>query len=206
MPTERLFAARPRTTMIRAFRVSPLVAAAVGVSLAGCASKATTQEVVAPAAASTAPPTTKKSADPGKDDSGVVESKCTPVGDITKATAKVEVDASEFKYIVDSESTKGGLVGFTVKNTGNQDHEVVIARAKDTETLPKNPDGTVNEDGIPTEDFIGEVEKFPAGESCTGVFDLKPGNYVLFCAIDGTRDKGEQNHFVRGMRSNLKVT
>ena len=91
-------------------------------------------------------------------------------------------------------------------NGGDEPHELVVVRADGVGAIPTNDDGSVDEEAIPAEDLIGEVEPFPAGETCTGVFDLAPGDYVLFCAIVETEPDGTvEDHFANGMATTISV-
>ena len=48
---------------------------------------------------------------------------------------------------------------------------------------------------------------FPAGEACAGVFDMTPGDYVLFCAIVEEEPDGTvENHYELGMKTQVTVS
>ncbi|HTE68028.1 MAG TPA: hypothetical protein VK942_04600 [Actinomycetes bacterium] len=85
-----------------------------------------------------------------------------------------------------------GTVAFETHNLGAEPHELVVVRADNPATLPQAADGTVDEQKLRAGALIGEVEAFPAKQTCAGTFALTPGRYALFCNIleteaDGTR-------------------
>jgi len=99
-----------------------------------------------------------------------------------------------------------GTITFEARNLGTEPHELVVVRAADPAALPKAADGTVDERQLPEGALIGEVEAFPAGQTCAGTFELAAGRYALFCNLLETEADGtEQNHYANGMRSSLEV-
>ena len=89
---------------------------------------------------------------------------------------------------------------------GDANHEVLVIKADDYEALPKNANGTIEEDQLASGDVIGEVERFPAKSQCSGVFDLAPGTYQLVCNIEFTNGPTVVSHAGRGMHLALTVT
>jgi hypothetical protein len=70
----------------------------------------------------------------------------------------------------------------------------------------KAADGTVDEHQLPKGAFIGEIEAFPAKQTCTGTFALTPGRYALFCNLLETEADGtKQNHDANWMRTGFEV-
>jgi hypothetical protein len=99
-----------------------------------------------------------------------------------------------------------GTITFDANNTGEDAHELVVVRADDPEALPRAADGTVDEEKLPEGAFIGEIEAFPAKQTCTGTFTLTPGRYALFCNILETEADGtKENHYTNGMRTSFDV-
>jgi hypothetical protein len=136
------------------------------------------------------------------------EAKCTPVGDINTASSQLDLQLAEWA-ITGASTAKAGQLGIVAKNIGEDAHEVVVAQVNSVSVLDaaKAADGSVDEAKLPSGAVIGEVEGFPSGETCSGVFDLKPGNYVLFCNIVDTEADGTvEAHFAKGMHTNLTVT
>jgi hypothetical protein len=115
------------------------------------------------------------------------------------------VTLAEWSVDPAEESVPSGAVQLVAFNQGEDAHEVVVVKGDDPSALPLGDDGTVDEDALPAGDFIGEIEAFPAGGSCNGVFDLEPGSYVLFCNIQETEDGVVENHFELGMRTTIRV-
>jgi hypothetical protein len=95
---------------------------------------------------------------------------------------------------------------FQARNTGADPHELVIVRGDNPTSLPLSADQTVDEGKLPKGAFIGEIEAFPAKQTCTGTFTLRPGRYVLFCNILEQEAGVEENHFQKGMRTTVTVT
>ena len=94
-----------------------------------------------------------------------------------------------------------GTVTFEARNTGEDAHELVVVRAADPASLPLAADGTVDEDKLPEGAFVGEIEAFPAKQTCPGTFELAAGSYALFCNILETEaDGAKENHYANGMR------
>jgi uncharacterized cupredoxin-like copper-binding protein len=135
--------------------------------------------------------------------SGVAE--CVPVGDSAAADETVGVTLDEWSVTPDTESVAAGSVTFDVANDGEDAHELVIVRADDVASLPLNADDIVDEEALPEGAFIGEVEAFPAGDSCEGTFELEPASYALFCNIVEEEEGEIENHFQLGMSTEFTV-
>ena len=81
-----------------------------------------------------------------------------------------------------------------------------VLRAADPASLPLAADGTVDEDKLPEGAFVGEIEAFPAGQSCTGTFELPAGSTALFCDLLETEaDGSKENHYANGMRTRFEA-
>jgi hypothetical protein len=131
---------------------------------------------------------------------------CKPVGDAGKADSKLAVDLAEWSVLPVRPDASAGTITFEARNLGTEPHELVVVRAADPAALPKAADGTVDERQLPEGALIGEVEAFPAGQTCAGTFELAAGSYALFCNLLETEADGtEQNHYANGMRSNFEV-
>jgi uncharacterized cupredoxin-like copper-binding protein len=130
---------------------------------------------------------------------------CEPAGDSSTADSTVAVTLDEWSVTPESESAAAGTVTFEVANEGEHAHELVVVRADDVASLPLGDEETVDEEGLESGAFIGEVEAFPPGESCEGTFELEPANYVLFCNI-AEQEHGEiENHFQNGMAAEFTI-
>jgi hypothetical protein len=135
--------------------------------------------------------------------SGTAE--CTPFGEGRIADTEVDVVLDEWRVSPEETSMETGAVEFELTNVGEDEHELAVTEGT-IDDLPLAEDDTVDipaleEDGS----FVGEVEAFPAGAECTGVFDLEPGRYVLFCNLVHEEAEGVENHFQEGMATEIVV-
>jgi hypothetical protein len=138
--------------------------------------------------------------------SGPEVAACKPVGDAGKADTKVAVRLAEWSVAPVPASVKPGTITFEASNVGADAHELVVVRADDPAALPRAGDGTVDETKLPAGAFVGEVEPFPAKQSCQGTFTLAAGRYALFCNILETEADGtKENHYANGMRTSFQV-
>jgi uncharacterized cupredoxin-like copper-binding protein len=118
--------------------------------------------------------------------------------DVTVTLQEWSVEAAE-------SSVTAGDVRFVAKNEGEEPHELVVVRADSPDELTVE-DGKVAEDALPDGALIGEIEPFPAGQTCERSFELAAGNYVLFCNIVEQEDGRLESHFENGMRTQLVVS
>jgi plastocyanin len=130
---------------------------------------------------------------------------CKPVGTPSADASKVEVELTEWAVRPATTAINPGQVTFQARNTGADPHELVIVRGDNPTSLPLAADQTVDEGKLPKGAFIGEIEAFPAKQTCTGTFTLSPGRYVLFCNILEQEAGVEENHFQKGMRTTVTV-
>jgi hypothetical protein len=135
-----------------------------------------------------------------------VASECEPVGDISTADVEVDVELSEWLITAPPEA-EGGAVGVVAKNIGAEPHEVVVIQLDSAADLPLDEIGALDESALPEGALIGEIEPFPAGDTCTGVFELAAGPYVLVCNIVETEEDGTvESHLALGMVTELTIT
>jgi hypothetical protein len=135
------------------------------------------------------------------------EPRCVPVGDDSEADQTLEVELSEWAIVPRSSEVSAGKVNIVARNIGEEPHEVVVVRGSDPASLPRDDKGTFDEEAYGEERVLGEIESFPAGETCNGVFDLEPGDYLLVCNITEVEESGEhESHFDEGMVVELTVT
>lgn len=118
-----------------------------------------------------------------------------------------EVDVSLFEWNVEPTPTSvdAGEVTFTATNDGGEAHEMVVVKGIAPEDLPLNDDGSVNEDALPADAFMGEVEEIEPGDSDSVSFDLDAGEYTIFCNIVETDNGETESHFDQGMVSTITV-
>ena len=118
----------------------------------------------------------------------------------------VQVRLVEFQLTPNAADTKSGKTEFDVRNMGTTQHEMVMVRADSIDQLPKKPDGSIDEDQIPEASKVGETGEFTANSTKHLTFNLKAGNYVLFCNIVQNTAAGPVSHFARGMHAQISVT
>ena len=130
-------------------------------------------------------------------------SACEPVGD--GGGTEVAVTLDEWSLAAAPASAPAGKVTFEVRNGGGEPHEFVVVRGVAPDALTV-VGGKVDEAALPDGAFIGEVEAFPAGETCEGTFELAGGSYTLFCNIVEEHDGQPESHFEEGMVATFEVS
>jgi hypothetical protein len=136
-----------------------------------------------------------------------VAGECVPVGDLAEADTRVNVDLTEWAIDLETNTAPAGAIGFVAQNNGEEPHEIVVVQGVEPNDLPLDDDGALVEDELPAGALIGEIEAFPAGTSCSGVFDLTPGEYTLVCNIVEEEEGGEHEaHLAEGMVTTFTVT
>ena len=128
---------------------------------------------------------------------------CRPVGEDLEADVELAVTLDEWDVVPDSGSVSAGTVAFVAANEGEEPHELVIVKGTPDDLTIE--DGQVQEDALPEGALIGEIEAFPAGDTCSGTFELEPGDYVLFCNIVMEHDGEQESHVELGMVNTLTV-
>ena len=139
---------------------------------------------------------------------GAAFSGCKTEGTATGTpTEEVVLMLGEFTIKPSTPQVKAGLIGFKAENVGAEEHEVVIVKGDNSESLPTHADGALDEDKLPEGALIGEIEGFPSGQVCSGTFKLAAAKYVLLCNIVETEPNGEKEaHFAEGMHTPFTVT
>jgi len=136
-----------------------------------------------------------------------IAAECVPVGDRDDADATVGVRLGEWVIDLATDEVAAGAVLFEADNVGAEPHELVVIRGVAPGDLPLDEHGALDESGLPDGALIGEIEPFPGGEDCWGVFDLEPDEYTLVCNIVETEEGGEvESHLEEGMVTTLTVT
>jgi hypothetical protein len=100
---------------------------------------------------------------------------------------------------------QAGTVTLRAVNKGQDAHELVVVKTDQPSALPLGADGTVDEAKLPAGALVGEVEAFPAGQTCTGTFDLRLGTYAFFCNLLEQEAGKAENHYALGMRTSFQV-
>jgi hypothetical protein len=90
---------------------------------------------------------------------------------------------SEFTIAAPKKAVRSGYVTITANNVGGESHELVIVRGTDGESLPKRPDGSLDEEKITPSNKVGEIENVAAGSQKSRAFDLVAGDYLAVCNL-----------------------
>ncbi len=131
---------------------------------------------------------------------------CDPFGNSANADTTVTLTLAEFSVTPDQPSAPAGTVHFAIENAGAEVHEVVVVRAASIQELPLDGDGALDEAALEPGALVGEVEGFPAGETCDGTFELTAGDYVLLCNLVEEEGGTAEAHLAEGMAVTFTVT
>src|SRR3954462_5618387 len=99
-----------------------------------------------------------------------------------------KVTLSEFKVSPSPKSISAGKVTFSVKNAGDDEHELVIIKTSTSASKLKVSSGRASERGK-----VAEVDDIAGGRSKSKTVTLKKGHYALICNLPG--------HYQQGMRA-----
>jgi uncharacterized cupredoxin-like copper-binding protein len=105
-------------------------------------------------------------------------------------TDRVTLD--EFSVKASPKTITAGKIKFAVKNSGSDEHELVILKTKTAASKLKVSGGRARVSGE-----VAEIEDIAAGKSKSKTITLKKGHYVLICNLPG--------HYQQGMRADLTV-
>lgn len=135
-----------------------------------------------------------------------IDSFAAPRVEIPEGTTAVEVTATEYEFDFDADAIEDGNIAFVLKNEGEEDHELAVARVTedfDIEDVLAGEGGGEGELPPGVEELMGSTFTQP-GESANLVFDeeLAPGRYVMVCFVQ--TDDGE-SHAALGMHSEFQV-
>jgi uncharacterized cupredoxin-like copper-binding protein len=110
----------------------------------------------------------------------------------------VNVRLKDFEVRRDAAVVPAGTVSFRILNQGPTTHEFIVVRTdRAPDRLPLQSDGlTVNEDA-PGIDLLDEVDGLDIDDRQTLALRLAPGNYVMYCNLEG--------HYLGGMHASLAV-
>jgi len=115
----------------------------------------------------------------------------------SKASENPTFVLDEWSVVPPKDPVRAGNVKITTTNNGKETHELVFVQAADAAALPKNADGSVDEDKIPESKKAGEIEDIKAGTTTTKSLNLPKGDYVAFCNV--VEDMGNGNMGSGGM-------
>jgi uncharacterized cupredoxin-like copper-binding protein len=109
----------------------------------------------------------------------------------------LSIKLSNFRMTPALNVAPAGRVTISARNVGTVEHELIVARVdSDSENLAAKGD-RVDEDGLGAR-VLGEISELKPTAAGAKTFDLKPGNYILFCNLPG--------HFKLGMFGRLSVS
>jgi len=186
---------------------SAATTAAPAASDTATTSPASTEAATTEAAATTAGAASTAASASGGSSTGKTCS--SPLGDISTAKTTLTYQLDSFSITGPATvSAAAGPIGFDLTNVAKgAQHEFRIIQGDSYASLPKNANGTVDETQLPAGADLGVVAKFPGdGTTCTGVFDLKPGKYVLICNIEFKNGPTIISHAGKGMHLDFTVT
>jgi hypothetical protein len=193
--------------MGKSFRVTVAAIAMLGLVAAACSDDGAEVRDIGGEGSSSASASGSASASTSGPASGSGNAECEPVGDIQSADTRVSVLLDEWVVDVGAPTAPAGSVGFVNENVGGEPHELVVVRGVSPTDLPLDSDGALDEGALPEGALVGEVEAFPAGETCDGVFELSADEYTLLCNIVETEENGEvESHLNQGMVTTFTVT
>jgi uncharacterized cupredoxin-like copper-binding protein len=120
------------------------------------------------------------------------------VGPAAAPPAVLPVVERDFAIQTQAAATAGGLVDFTVSNTGPSPHEFLIFQADQNPADLPLKDGRVDEESDQITKVFDSGDNITPGASKTFHAALSPGKYVLVCNLPG--------HYLAGMHTALIVT
>lgn len=106
----------------------------------------------------------------------------------------VQVELTEWTVKPSATSAQAGSATFEARNTGNEEHELVVIKSDLAPDALPVADDRVNEDEV---DVAGEIHDMEPGGSDSETFDLSAGKYVLIC--------NEPGHYMNGMFTAFEV-
>lgn len=116
----------------------------------------------------------------------------TPPAKAEQGNSALKVGMSEMKFTPSALEVAAGPVKVTAVNDGKVEHELVIIKTNRAPDAMPIKDDEVDETGA-----IGEIPDVPAGVTKSETFDMKPGRYVILCALPG--------HYEGGMYGTMTV-
>jgi hypothetical protein len=130
--------------------------------------------------------------------------------EIPASVTPVDIAMGEFAFAMDSSAVRNGNIALAVQNSGEQDHEAVIARIEEDANLDELvPEIAESADGE-TPEGVEEIVAFGAyepGETGNVVFaePLEPGRYAVLCFFPDVTDPEHTPHALKGMFAEFTV-
>jgi hypothetical protein len=131
---------------------------------------------------------------------------CRPVGNLADADREVDLQLTEWT-IEGATTVAAGRIGFAAKSIGKENHELLILRVASVADLPRTELGSLDATRLDDDAVAGRIGAFRPGQTCTGVFDLEPGDYVLMCnLVEPEVDRTIEVHLAEGQAVSFTVT
>ncbi len=116
---------------------------------------------------------------------------------------QVKVTLGEWTVAPSPRTVPAGLIYFLVENRGlEHPHELVVAKTDLDSNQLSHIAGVVEESKV---EIIGRIEEFAINSTASGVMNLSPGNYALFCNLTELTDKELDSHYLMGMHTSFTV-
>jgi len=124
--------------------------------------------------------------------------------EIPEGVDVVDLELNEFSFEFDTQKTRGGGFAFSIKNSGDQAHEVVLVKVPEDLDIEAALESEDQPEGV---EDIASNGPFPPGDEGTLVFDepLEPGRYVLLCFLPDSEDPEGTQHANKGMWAEFTV-
>lgn len=135
---------------------------------------------------------------------------------------QVEAVATNYKFDGVPATVPAGVTSFEFDNNGTEQHEMVIFRKNDGETMTFDQILAIEDEAEAEKhvQFIGATGGDPNDpEDLYAIADVKPGDYVMVCFIplgstpeavkaaeDANKEIEGPPHFTQGMKTEFKVT
>jgi len=118
----------------------------------------------------------------------------------------LDVEGRDFAFIA-PDSVPAGVTTITFKNTGKQDHHIILTRLEQGKTMAdfQRALSQMEKEGIPPWlTFVGGSGGIAAGGTSNTTQPLSPGTYALMCLLPDPADGAP--HVAKGMVKPLTVT
>jgi hypothetical protein len=126
---------------------------------------------------------------------------CTVEGGVRGPGNQIQAAFTEFEISLTPTTVAPGKVTFVAVNNGQATHELVLVKGATIDDLTIDDNGLVR-DALPDGAAqAGEIEPIPAGQTCTGTFELSADDFVVLCNIV----EGGTSHANEGMVTSLTV-
>lgn len=123
--------------------------------------------------------------------------------DVPEGVTAVDVEMQEFAFVFLVPAEAGGALAFSAHNSGQQPHELVLARLGEDVDLQQALMGEQPE-GV---DFVAYVPPLDPGERRNMVFTgaLDAGRYAMACFVPDTTDRDQAPHAFKGMVAEFRI-